>query len=122
MTSGYCRRMRAQRLALEFAEPITGRFARVDYACGNNTCDNNTCDNNGCGDHPYPHRLFDLPEDIASFPCPDRSALWRATTQLAKAWVGETLRGNTLNVKPPPPLNNPTDPDRPVYAPKRLII
>lgn len=121
MTSGYCRRMRAQRLALEFAEPITGRFARVDYACGNNTCDNNTCDNNACGDHPYPHRLFDLPEDIASFPCPDRSALWRATTQLAKAWVGETLRGNTLPVKPPPPLNNPTDPDRPVYAPERLI-
>ena len=81
MTSGYCRRMRAQRLALEFAEPITGRFARVDYACGNNTCDNNAC-----GDPPYLHPLFDLPEDIA--PYPDRSVLWRATTQLAKAWGG----------------------------------
>ena len=108
--------MRARLLALEFAESVTGRFARVDYACGNNTCDNN-----GCGDHPYPHRLFDLPEDIASFPYPDRSALWRETTQLAKAWVGETFWRNTLNVKPPPPLNNPTDPDRPVCAPEDLI-
>ena len=73
--------MRARLLALEFAESVTGRFARVDYAYGNNTYGNNTC-----GDRPYPHPLFDLPEDIAPFPYPDRSALWRATTQLAKAW------------------------------------
>jgi hypothetical protein len=55
--------MRARLLALEFAESVTDRFARVDYAGGNNTYGNNAC-----GDRPYPHRLFDLPEDIASFP------------------------------------------------------
>ena len=106
--------MRARLLALEFAESVTGRFARVDYAYGNNTCGNNTC-----GDRPYPHPLFDLPEDIA--PYPDRSALWRATTQPATAWVCETLRSDTLPVKPHPPLNNPTDPDRVVCAPERVI-
>ena len=63
MTSGYCRRMRARLLALEFAESVTDRFARVDYAGGNNTYGNNAC-----GDRPYPHRLFDLPEDITSVP------------------------------------------------------
>jgi len=68
MTSGYCRRMRARLLALEFAESVTDRFARVDFAGGNNTYGNNTYGNNACGDRPYPHRLFDLPEDITSFP------------------------------------------------------
>jgi hypothetical protein len=70
MTSGYCRRMRARLLALEFAESVTDRFARVDYACGNNTDGNNAC-----GDRHYPHSLFDLPEDIASSPYPDLSTL-----------------------------------------------
>ncbi len=122
MTSGYCRQMRARLLALEFAESVTDRFARVDYACGNNICSNNTYGNSACGDRPYPHRLFDLPEDIAPFPYLDLSALRCATTQLAKGWVRETLGGDTLHVEPPPPLNNPTDPDRPVCTPKAFII
>ena len=110
MISGYCRRMRAQLLALEFAESVTDRFARVNYVCGNNVC----------GDRPYPRHLFDGSEDMAYFPYPDRSPLWHATTQLAKASVYGTLRGNTLHVKPHP-LNQPTDPDHPVSAPERLI-
>ena len=97
--------MRAQLLALEFTESITHRFARVNYACGN---------------RPYPRHLFDGSEDMAYFPYPDRSPLWHATTQLAKASVYGTLRGNTLHVKPHP-LNQPTDPDHPVCAPERLI-
>ena len=105
MTSGYCRRMRAQRLALEFAESVTHRFARVNYACCNRS---------------YPRHLVDGSEDMAYFPYPGRSPLWHATTQLATAWVYGTLRGNTLHVKPHP-LNQPTDPDRPVCAPERLI-
>ena len=125
MTSGYCRRMPAQLPALEFAESVTDRFARVDYdcgnsACGNNTYGNNTCGNSACGDRPYPHHRFDLPEDIASFPYPDLSALRCATTQLAKGWVGVSLRSDTLHVKPHP-LNHPTDRDRPVCAPAHLI-
>jgi hypothetical protein len=115
MTSGYCRRMPAQLPALEFAESVTDRFARVDYDCGNNTCGNSAC-----GDRPYPHHRFDLPEDIASFPYPDLSALRCATTQLAKGWVGVSLRSDTLHVKPHP-LNHPTDRDRPVCAPAHLI-
>ena len=107
--------MRARLLALEFAEPITGRFARVDYVCGNNVCGNNAC-----GERPYPRHLFDGSEDMAYFPYPDRSPLWHATTQLATAWVCETLRGDALHVKLHP-LNHPTDPDRPVCAPERLI-
>ena len=91
------------------------RFARVDYVCGNNVCGNNAC-----GDRPYPHHLFDGSEDMAYFPYPDRSPLWRATTQLAKAWVGVSLRSDTLHVKPHP-LNNTTDPDRLVCAPGHLI-
>ena len=102
--------MRARLLAPEFAEPITGRFARVDYVCGNNAC----------GDRPYPRHLFDGSEDMAYFPYPGRSPLWHATTRLATASVCETLRGDTLHVKPHP-LNHPTDPDRPVCAPERLI-
>jgi hypothetical protein len=120
MTSGYCRRMPAQLPALEFAESVTDRFARVDYAYGNNTYGNNTCGNSACGDRPYPHHRFDLPEDIASFPYPDLSALRCATTQLAKGWVGVSLRSDTLHVKPHP-LNHPTDRDRPVCAPAHLI-
>ena len=140
MTSGYCRRMPAQLPALEFAESVTDRFARVDYDCGNNTCGNsacgnntygnntygnntcgnNTCGNSACGDRPYPHHRFDLPEDTASFPYPDLSALRCATTQLAKGWVGVSLRSDTLHVKPHP-LNHPTDRDRPVCAPAHLI-
>jgi hypothetical protein len=46
--------MRARLLALEFAESVTGRFARVDYAYGNNTCGNNTDGNNVCGERPLP--------------------------------------------------------------------
>ena len=105
MISGYCRRMRARLPAPGFAEPITGRFARVDSVCG---------------DRPYPHHLFDGSEDMAYFPYPDRSPLWHATTQLAKASVYGTLGGDTLHVKPHP-LNHPTDPDHPVCAPERLI-
>ena len=40
-----------------------GRFARVNYACGNNVCGNNAC-----GDRPYPRHLFDGSEDMAYFP------------------------------------------------------
>jgi len=102
--------MRARLPALEFAESITHRFARVNYVCGNNAC----------GDRPYPHHLFDGSEDIAYFHCADRSPLWRATTQLAKAWVCVNLRSDTLHVMPHP-LNNPTDPDRLVCASGHLI-
>ena len=89
-----------------------GRFARVNYVCGNNACGNPPL--------PYPRHLFDSPEDIAYFHCADRSPLWRATTQLAKVWVGVSLRSDTLHVKPHP-LNNTTDPDRLVCAPGHLI-
>ena len=102
--------MRARLLALEFAESVTDRFARVNYVCGNNAC----------GDRPYPRHLFDGSEDMVYFPYPDRSPLWRATTQLAKAWVGVSLRSDTLHVKPHP-LNNTTDFDRLVCAPGHLI-
>ena len=69
---------------------------------------------------PYPRHLFDSPEDIAYFHCADLSPLWRATTQLAKAWVCVNLRSDTLHVMPHP-LNNTTDPDRLVGTPKGFI-
>ena len=106
MTSGCYRRMRARLLALEFAESITHRFARVNYACDNPPL--------------YPRHLFDSSEDMAYFPYPDRSPLWRATTQLAKASVYGTLRGDALHVMPHP-LNNTTDPDRLGGTPKGFI-
>jgi len=69
---------------------------------------------------PYPRHLFDSSEDIADFHSADLSPLWRATTQLAKASVYGTLRGDALHVKPHP-LNNTTDPDRLVGTPKGFI-